>query len=125
MPILTKPGMHACMTSDNQGNLFITWQDMSVCSSYSLYFPRPPKSNTNLSGYVQHVVDRRKQAGWMSPFMNQPLVFISSAREDVLEIDWLHLTTFSPEGLAVIAGLDRQSDQPVFAFNSLSSFLFI
>lgn len=72
-------------------------------------FPEPQKekSDTNLSGHVQHVVGRRKQAGWMSPFKSQPLVFISSAREEVLEIDWLHLTTFSPEGLAVITGFGQ------------------
>lgn len=72
-------------------------------------FPEPQKekSHTNLSGHVQHVVGQRKQAGWMSPFKSQPLVFISSAREEVLEIDWLHLTTFSPEALAVIAGFGQ------------------
>lgn len=52
----------------------------------------------------------------MSPFTSQPLVFISSVREEVSEIDWLHLTTLCPKGLAVIAGLDRESDRPCVHF---------
>lgn len=94
--------MKVSMTLDYQSDL-----DTGLCFSHGIFSQSLKKSGTNPSGHVQHVVGRRKQAGWMSPFTSQPLVFISSAREEVSEIDRLHLTTFSPEGRAAFAGFGQ------------------
>lgn len=66
----------------------------------------------------------------MSPFTSRPLVLISPAREEVLEIDWLNLTALGPEGLAAIAAgfgqtersaCDRFLDSPAVVFTYLIS----